>query len=156
MKGQPWRGWKSGFTLIAEGRQREWHHQPRWNHSKPQDSLASFPGVTSKDDFCFNCLKIPISKATVCKLPKNYMRNRTLTAFIFRVRKEQLTFASTSNYFVELCQNLQNSPVQPFIQKPDKTRQGILSFCSSIKSSSSELKLFNPTSNSHNGLRELK
>lgn len=84
------------------------------------------------------------------------MRNRTLTAFIFRVRKEQLTFASTSNYFVELCQNLQNSPVQPFIQKPDKTRQGILSFCSSIKSSSSELKLFNPTSNSHNRLRELK
>lgn len=85
------------------------------------------------------------------------MRNKTLTAFIFRVRKEQLTFASTSNnYFVELCQNLPNSPVQPFIQKPDKTRQGILSFCSGIKNSSSELKPFNPTSTSHNRLRDLQ
>ena len=52
----------------------------------------------------FTVLSTPIFKATVCKLP-HCIRNRTPSVFLFvQSRKNQLTFASTSNnYFVALC-----------------------------------------------------
>lgn len=34
-------------------------------------TLSSFPGGCGKDDFCVNCLRTPISKAMVWKLPKS-------------------------------------------------------------------------------------